>query len=109
VPKSIDEIPKSKIDTTEEELEAYQIILAILRRSIDKSKIIHRDTQSYFGILFDNNNRKPICRLHLNGGNKYIGLFDDNRKESKIPINNIDDIYKYEKKLLKTAEYYNQE
>lgn len=107
--EEIDEIPKSKIDTTEEELEAYQIILAILRRSIDKSKIIHRDTQSYFGILFDNNNRKPICRLHLNGGNKYIGLFDDNRKESKIPINNIDDIYKYEKKLLKTAEYYNQE
>lgn len=105
----IDEEPISKIDTTDEELEAYQIVLAILRRSIDKSKIVHRDTQSYFGVLFDDNNRKPICRLHLNSANKYIGLFDDDRKETKIPINNIDDIYQYEKELLQTAEYYNQE
>lgn len=100
--------PKSKIDTTEEELEAYQIVLAILRRNIDKSRIVHRDTQSYFGILFDDNNRKPICRLHLNGGTKYISLFDEDRKESKISIENIDDIYQYENELLKTVEHYKE-
>ena len=95
-----EEEPKSKIETTEEELESYQI---------DKSRIVHRDTQSYFGILFDDNNRKPICRLHLNGGNKYISLFDENRKETKTQIESIDDIYKFEDQLLKTAESYLQD
>ena len=104
-----EEEPKSKIETTEEELESYQIVVAILRRSIDKSRIVHRDTQSYFGILFDDNNRKPICRLHLNGGNKYISLFDENRKETKTQIESIDDIYKFEDQLLKTAESYLQD
>ena len=104
-----EEEPKSKIETTEEELESYQIVVVILRRSIDKSRIVHRDTQSYFGILFDDNNRKPICRLHLNGGNKYISLFDENRKETKTQIESIDDIYKFEDQLLKTAESYLQD
>ncbi len=29
----------------------------------------------------DNNNRKPICRLHLNGNKKAITVFDENRVE----------------------------
>ncbi|TYB72669.1 restriction endonuclease [Bizionia gelidisalsuginis] len=98
--------PKSKIETTEEEIEAYQIVVAILRRKLTKDRVIHRDTQSYFGILLDDNNRKPICRLHLNGGNKYISIFDDNKKEIKEPIESIDDIYNYEKQLLNTVENY---
>ena len=35
-----------------------------------------RDVQSYCGILLDDNNRKPICRLHFNGSKKYVTLFD---------------------------------
>lgn len=107
--EEIIEEPKSKIETTEEELEAYQIVIAILRRKIPKERIVHRDTQSYFGVLLDDNNRKPICRLHLNGGNKYISVFDKKRKESKELIQSIDDIYNYEEHLLKTAEHYDTE
>lgn len=107
--EEIIEEPKSKIETTEEELEAYQIVVAILRRILPKERIVFRDTQSYFGILLDDNNRKPICRLHLNSGNKYISIFDENRKETKEPIQSIDDIYNYEKHLLKTAEHYDTE
>ncbi|MEZ4983188.1 MAG: hypothetical protein R2769_16690 [Saprospiraceae bacterium] len=68
--EKIEEEPISKVETTEEELEGYRIVVAILRRKIGKERIFHRDTQSYFGILLDDNNRKPICRLHLNGGKK---------------------------------------
>jgi hypothetical protein len=107
--EEIIEEPKSKIETTEEELEAYQIVVAILRRILPKERIVFRDTQSYFGILLDDNNRKPICRLHLNSSNKYISIFDENRKETKEPIQSIDDIYNYEKHLLKTAEHYDTE
>ena len=97
---------ESKINTTEEELEAYNIVLAIARRLIDKSRIAHRDTQSYFGILLDDNNRKPICRLHLNGGKKQISIFDAEKIESKFEINSIDEIYDHQDKIISCIESY---
>jgi hypothetical protein len=104
--ETTEEIEVSKIETTQEELEAYSIVLAILRRKIPKERVTHRDTQSYFGILLDDNNRKPICRLHLNGGVKYISTFTEEKKEVKEMINSIDDIYNYENQLLKVIEFY---
>src|SRR5690606_26338461 len=68
---------ENKITTTDEELDGFRIVVAILRRKLPINRIVHRDTQSYFGILLDDNNRKPLCRLHLNAGKKYIGLFDE--------------------------------
>ncbi len=39
------------------------------------------------GVLLDDNNRRPICRLWLNGSRKYLGLFDnEQRKETKVSI-----------------------
>ncbi|RXP52253.1 restriction endonuclease [Lutibacter sp. HS1-25] len=105
----IEEDTKNNIITTEEELEGFQIVVAILRRNLPKNRIVHRDTQSYFGILLDDNNRKPICRLHLNGGKKYISLFDKNKKEIKESIESIDEIYRFEKELLETIENYEKE
>ena len=105
----VEEDTKSNVITTEEELEAFQIVVAILRRNLPKERIVHRDTQSYFGILLDDNNRKPICRLHLNGGKKYISLFDENKKEIKESIESIDEIYRFEKELLRTVENYESE
>lgn len=96
----------NKIVTSEEELEGYRIVVAILRRKLPVSRIVYRDTQSYFGVLLDDNNRKPICRLHLNGGKKYIGLFNDNKSEFRQAIQTIDDIYLFEKELLETIDSY---
>lgn len=65
-PVAVDEHSEtSKIVTTEEELEAFQIVKAILREKIPAERIAHRDTQSYFGVLLDDNNRKPVCRFHF--------------------------------------------
>ena len=97
----------SLIVTTEEEKEAFYIAKAILRKVIDVNRVFERDNQSYFNILLDDNNRKPICRLYLNTSKKYIGIFGDNKKETKILINSIDDIYKYESDIcgiIKTYE-----
>lgn len=97
------------IITTEEELEGFQIVRAIICQKVEPSRIAHRDTKSYFGILLDDNNRKPICRLHFNTGQKYIGLLDKNKKETKQPINELTDIYKYTEQLLETACCYDGE
>lgn len=99
-------IDDNKIFTSEEEMEGYRIVIAILRRKIPTKRIVSRDTQSYFGVLLDDNNRKPICRLHLNGGKKYIGLFNDNKNEIRQAIQTVDDIYLFEKELLETLDAY---
>ncbi|NMH87657.1 type I restriction endonuclease [Flavivirga algicola] len=100
------EAEQSKVITTEEELEGFRIVVAILRRKLPTHRIVHRDTQSYFGILLDDNNRKPLCRLHLNTGTKYIGLIDKDKNEQREVIQSIDDIYKFEEQLLNTVTFY---
>lgn len=99
--------PLSKVITTEEELEAFQIVKAILRQKVSSNKIHHRDTQSYFGILYENNNRKPICRLYLDGKQKRIGFFNNgDRKEVRVNIDTIDDIYQYTEELQSVLDIY---
>lgn len=106
--ENVEKIEKklNKIITTEEEIESYLIIKSILRKSVDIKKITYRDVESYFGILFDNNNRKPICRMYLNATHKYISLFNENKEETKKTIESLDDIYKYSGEIIKIAEYY---
>ena len=46
------------------------------------------------GILLDENNRKPLCRMHFNSVSvKYIGTFDADKNETKHKIEKLDDIY----------------
>lgn len=94
------------IVTTVDEIEGYHIVRAILREIVDVSRIVMRDTKSYCGILLDDNNRRPICRLHFNYSQKYIGLFDKERTETRHPINSLDDIYKFADVLHETVHYY---
>lgn len=97
------------IETTEEEKEGYMIVKTILRQKIKPSRIAYRDAQSYFAILLDDNNRKTICRLYLNSSRKYIGTFDEEKKETKTELSTVDDIFKFEAVLHKTVEWYDSE
>lgn len=102
----------NKIITTEEELEGFYIVKSILRQHIDLNRIKDRDTVSYFGILLDDNNRKPLCRLWFNSETvKYIGLFDKSesagaKKEDRIKISNLNDIYLYSERIINTLKIY---
>lgn len=104
--QSIDEGDQSKIVTTQEELDGYNIVKAILRQKLDVKRIVARDTQSYFGVLLDDNNRKPLCRLHFNAKQKYLGVFDAEKNETRHPIESIDDIFAFSEALLITAALY---
>lgn len=98
---------KRRIVTTPEELAGFYIVRSILREVIDPSRIFKRDTESYFGILLDDNNRKPICRLHFNiPESKYIGFIDDKKREEKMPIEDLDDIFKFSDRLKETISHY---
>ena len=95
------------IVTTEQEWEGYYIIKAILHEIVDPSRITIRDAKSYCAILFVNNNRKPICRLFFNTKQKYVTVFDNNEKEGiKVPIENLNEIFKLSSNLKGAVQKY---
>jgi hypothetical protein len=102
--KNLEDI--SKVNTTEEELEGFMIVKTILRQKISVNRVTFRDAQSYFAVFLDDNNRKAVCRLYLNGSRKFIGTFDEAKKETKNEIRNLDEIFNYSELLLKTIESY---
>lgn len=95
----------SGIKTTEEEMEGFYIVKSICRQKVDPGRIEHRDALSYFAILLDDNNRKPICRLHLNRSKKFIETFE-NKAGDKKEITSIDDIYKHSEAILQGLDNY---
>lgn len=86
------------IETTQEELDGFNVVKAILREVVDVARVTMRDTKSYCGILLDDNNRKPICRLRFNHAQKYLGLFT-NKVEEKVELDCVDDIFKHSERL----------
>ena len=99
----------SRIETTEEELEGFHIVKALLREVVEPQRIVHRDTINYMGILLDDTNRRPICRLHFNRRQKYIGIFDAEKSETRLPIQTLNDIYQYAEQLQATVKGYEDE
>lgn len=96
------------IVTTQEELDGFNIVKAIACQVIDLKRIVDRDTKSYFGILLDDNNRKPICRLHFNGKKKYLGVFDEQKQETRHVLESLNDIFKFMPEIQKIIQYYLQ-
>ena len=96
----------NKIVTTQEEIEGFYIIKSILKDVVELKRVTHRDTQSYFGILLDDNNRKPVVRLHLNGSKRYMTVFTGDKKEEKISISTVDDIFDHRDKIVASAKLY---
>ncbi len=102
----VDVVEKDLVVTTVEEIEGFNVIKAIIRSVVDVRRITARDTQSYFGILLDDNNRKPVARLHFNRSQKYLETFDDNKKGTRHPISSVDDIFEFSELLKTTALNY---
>lgn len=85
----------SDIQTTEEELEGFNIVRAIAAAEIDPERVVHRDGKVYFAILLDDNNRKPLIRLHFNAKNKkFVTTFENGKEGTRRDIDSVVDIYR---------------
>ncbi|WP_104088890.1 MULTISPECIES: type I restriction endonuclease [unclassified Cryobacterium] len=97
----------TEIQTTLEELEGYQIVKAIACSEVKPQRVMHRDSKSYFAVLLDDNNRKPVARLHFNGKKqKYLGVFDAEKVETRHPIESLDEIYLFANDIRETIKSY---
>ena len=96
-----------QIVTSNEELEGFHAVRAILRELVSPKRIVMRDAQSYCAILLDDNNRKPICRLRFNNTQKLrISLFNEKKEELQVSLNSVDDIFNHADQLKATLASY---
>lgn len=104
----VSDVPDEKqIVTTEEELQGFYIVRSILYPEIeDINRVRYRDTLSYFGILLDDNNRKPICRFYFNSSNKYLETCNVEKWGQKHLLETLDDIYKYKEEIIAACKMY---
>lgn len=84
---------EDKVETTENEKHGFLIVQAIASELVSVARIVGRDSQSYFAILFDDNNRKPILRLNFNGKAKFVTLFDAEKNGTRRDITKIEDLF----------------
>jgi len=98
--------PDDGVVTTEEELEGFRVVRAIVCGVLPAERVAFRDAKTYFAVLCDDNNRRPICRLWFNASQKYLGLLDAEKNESRHAIDEVTDIYRFADQLREAAARY---
>lgn len=97
---------QDEIVTTQEEIDGYNIVRSILAEVVDVSRVAMRDAKSYCAILLDDNNRKPICRLHFNTKSvKRVGFFRDKQQEL-VDIEAVSELFQHRSKLVEAVQEY---
>ena len=97
-----EEIPvveETKIETTTEEIQGFMIVRAIAAEVSPVSRIVMRDAQSYCAVIFDDNNRKPIMRMHFNGRAKFVTIFNADKEAVRHDIENVEDLFRLREPL----------
>ena len=77
------------------ELEALNIIKAIVRDAIDVRRVGLRSTSQYCSVLLDDNRLRAICRLRLRTKNLRLGLLDEKRSEELKSLEDLDDLFSH--------------
>lgn len=98
--EDVDDEPAGAVETTQVEIDGFNIVRAICSKVVDPSRVTMRDAKSYCAVLLDDNNRRTIARLHFNSPTaRYLGLFkgkDESRESVQGPI----DIYQHSDAIL---------
>ena len=96
--------------TTQEEIDAYNIIRSVLRKFITADKIVYKDFKSYFAIGIENASYWWICRLSFGSRKKSIYFpTEDYKSQEKFDLNSIDGIFECIDKLEQAFNIANKE
>lgn len=88
------------VTTTQEEIDAYNIVRSILRQYVDVKRIQYNDYKSYFTVNLDGSTWWWICRLYIGKRKKQFCIPKNNYTSNEwIEIESIDDIFKYADRL----------
>lgn len=71
----------------------------------DPERIAVRDAKSYCAILWNDNNRRPICRLYFSENKKSVGIFVPGG-EARVELNKVTDLYKHKLQIIEAIAQY---
>jgi hypothetical protein len=101
---------KSAIETTQQEIDGFNIVRAICSKVVKPERIAIRDNQSYCNVLLDDNIRKQICRLHFNNSEKLrvqiLGPGVKGDRNLEVDINSPEDLFGFADQILKAVHDY---
>jgi hypothetical protein len=98
IPVALSEEKESVIVTTKGEYEAPNITRAICASDIEPSRLSEKDTKAYCNVLLDNNSWKSIVRMHFNGSQKKLEIFDD-AEPRMVPLESLSSIYQLAERI----------
>ena len=108
MPEALEELKTDKVVTTQEEIEAFFIVRSILAEIVSVKDVIQKDTESYFGVLYKGNIRKPICRINFDTKKKQILIPDESKSFTRYYLEDASDIYTYKDQLIEVLKRYIQ-
>jgi hypothetical protein len=103
---ALETVDENKIDTTPDELQGFMIVRAIAAEVAPVSRVVMRDAQSYCAVLFDDNNRKPIIRLHFNGKQKFITTFEAGKDGTRHDLVTVEDLFTHRERVTTVVRSY---
>lgn len=86
--------------------EGCKIVKEILHVVVNASRVSSRGSNNDCRIILDGNNGELICRLWVNRTQVYLGVFDENKKETRNRIGSFDDIYRFAEEIMSTTQRY---
>lgn len=91
---------EDRVETTQDEIDGFNIIRAICASKVAPERIVMRDAKSYCAVLLDNNNRRSIARMYFNSQtSRYLAVMtggEERRETVARPV----DIYGHSKAIL---------
>jgi hypothetical protein len=102
----LEAVDANKIETTPDELQGFMIVRAIAAEVVPVSRIVMRDAQSYCAVLFDDNNRKPIIRLHFSQKQKFVTTFENGKEGARSDIDSVEAIFTHRSRILAALALY---
>jgi hypothetical protein len=100
-----DEAAPTAVFTTQEELEAFYIVRALLRPTVNCQRIVMRDCATECRVLLDGDERKPICAFLLENRPRRV-IFYDRGEPQNHPLERINDLYDCATILRDAVAYY---
>lgn len=103
---ALEAVNEDKVETTPDEMQGFMIVRAIAAEVAPVSRIVMRDAQSYCAVLFDDNNRKPIIRLHFNGKQRFVTTFETGKDGTRKDIVSIEELFQLREPIKAVIQSY---
>ena len=97
---------EDEIVTTPEEINAYNIVKAILCKTAPVSRLILHDYKGHCSVCLDDKSKWTICRIRIQKRSKSIDTFEESKDGIRHSIETLDDIYNFTDALIATASKY---